>query len=129
DDFDAVIYVGAAAPEERVRAIEATGRRVFRLPEHNELLWMLRHMRQELGAHVLLVEGGPSTNGQLFDLGVVDEFFLTLAPRIVGGRDALPSVKSDRPRSAALVTPLELLSAVPNPETNEVYLRYRPHRD
>ena len=34
----------------------------------------------------LLVEGGPTTNGALSDRGLVDELFLTLAPRVVEGR-------------------------------------------
>jgi len=129
DDFEAVVYAGATVPPERLRAIEATRRRVFRLPAEAPLPWMLAHMRRELGARVLLVEGGSATNGALADLGLVDEFFLTLAPRIVGGRDALPAVRSDRPLSLDRVAALDLVSAAPNPQTGEVYLRYRVRRD
>lgn len=124
-DFDAVVYAGADAPADRVAAMAATGRRVFSMPREDPLRWVLRHMRRDLGARVLLVEGGPSTNGALIDAGLVDEFFLTLAPRIVGGRDGLPAVRSDRDRSASAVTALELVSATPNADTGEVYLRYR----
>ncbi len=129
DDFEGVVYVSESAPAERRRALEATGRRVFAMPDADPLPWVLAHMRRALDARVLLVEGGPSTNGGLFDAGLIDEYFLTLAPRIVGGRDALPAVRSARERSMDDVTQLALVSAVPNPETGEVYLRYRVRRE
>ncbi len=37
------------------------------------------------GAEVVLCEGGPRLLGQLHELGLLDELFLTLAPRLVGG--------------------------------------------
>jgi riboflavin biosynthesis pyrimidine reductase len=128
DDFDAIAFVGAEAPDDRVEAIAATGRPVVRLPAEQPLRWMLAYMRHELSARALLVEGGSQTNGALFDGGFVDEFFLTLGPRVVGGKETLPAVRSSRPPSLDAVTELELLSAHPNPETGELYLRYRVRR-
>lgn len=124
-DFDAVLYLSEAAPEDRRTALIATGRPVFDLPAGREVESMLRHMRRELGAEVLLVEGGPTLNGELFDRGAVDEYFLTLGPVIVGGRRMLSAVESDRPLSREAVTRMDLVSAVPNPATGEVYLHYR----
>ena len=86
---------------------------------------MLAHMRRALGAQVLLCEGGPTTNAQFFELGVVDEYFLTLGPVIVGGRDTLTAVEGDSAFSREDVKRMDLISAVPNPATSEVYLRYR----
>lgn len=37
---------------------------------------------------VVLVEGGPSLNGQLFDRDLIDEVCLSLAPTVVGGSSA-----------------------------------------
>jgi riboflavin biosynthesis pyrimidine reductase len=37
------------------------------------------------GAKLVLCEGGPAINGQLFDAGLVDELCLTLSPALVGG--------------------------------------------
>jgi riboflavin biosynthesis pyrimidine reductase len=124
-DFEAVVYAAADMLEERFDRIAATGRRVFRLPLDDALPWMLHHMREDLGARVLLVEGGATTNGELFDLGCVDEFFLTLAPRVVGGYATLPAVRSERRPTRDLISQLELVSSVHNPETHELYLRYR----
>jgi riboflavin biosynthesis pyrimidine reductase len=127
-DFEAVVYLSDAAPTERARAVEATGRRVVHLPAHDEMPAMLAHMRHELGASLLLVEGGPTINGQLFDLGCVDEFFLTLGAVVVNGDHLKTAVLSDRAPGLDALTRFELLSAVPNGETGEVYLRYRVRR-
>jgi riboflavin biosynthesis pyrimidine reductase len=127
-DFPAVVYVGATAPDTRVAAIAATGRPVHRLPAEAPLRWLLAHARRELDAQALLVEGGSALNGALFDAGLVDEYFLTLAPRVVGGRDTLPAVRSDRAPSIDAVTQLALISATPNAASGELYLRYRVRR-
>lgn len=37
---------------------------------------------------VVLCEGGPSLNGALLQAGLVDEVFLTLSPRLIGGESA-----------------------------------------
>ena len=128
EDFRAVVYVGADAPQDHLDAIRATGREAFQLPATNDIAWMLRHMRTELDARYVLLEGGPTLNGQLLDAGFVDEYFLTLGPRIVGGNGTLTPFRADRDATLAAVTQLNLVSAVPNPATNEVYLRYRVQR-
>jgi riboflavin biosynthesis pyrimidine reductase len=131
-DFDAVVYLSAEAPEDRYQAVLATGRPVHRLPATSDgsgdLRAMLAHMRHELGVNVLLCEGGPMTNAAFFAGGFVDEFFLTLGPVIVGGRDTLTTVEGPVAFPRELVQRLELVWAVPNPTTSEVYLRYRVAR-
>ena len=37
------------------------------------------------GARVVLVEGGPSFNGQMVDAGLIDELCLSISPHLVGG--------------------------------------------
>ena len=124
-DFEAVVYISSVTPEERRRDIEATGRRCVVLPAGDEVGAMLRHMREELGASVLLVEGGPTLNAELWRQGFVDEFFLTLGPVIVGGRETLTAVEGSSAFTRDQLPRLELVSAVPNEETSEIYLRYR----
>ncbi len=124
-DFDAIVYLSDTAPVERRQAIAATGRTVQTVPAGEEVAAMLRHMRQELGAQLLLVEGGPSLNGELFRRRAVDELFLTVGPVIVGGEAGLTPVEG--PRLSTLADPLRLtlVAATPNPATDEVYLHYR----
>ena len=124
NDFDAVVYVIESTPAAQCEAISATGRQLVVLGGDPvpEMLW---HMRHELAAEVLLVEGGPSMNGELFRLGLVDEFFLTLGPVVVSGDVTLSAVSSAFTPTIDTVSRLELASAVRNPETSELYLRYR----
>lgn len=125
DEFRAIVYLGSDAASAQAEAIEATGREVVRVPAEDPAPSMLRHMRAELGATRVLVEGGPTLNGMMLDGGFIDEYFLTIGPRLVGGDETLTPVRSRRPSTAALVRQLSLVSAVPNAETGEVYLRYR----
>jgi len=127
-DFDAIVYLSSVAPDDRRRAVEATGRRVVSLPAGDEVPAMLHHMREHLGAGLLLVEGGPTINGQLFDLGCVDEFFLTLGGVVVNGDRVKTAVEGTRMPTIDALTHLDLVSAVPNGATNELYLRYRVQR-
>jgi riboflavin-specific deaminase-like protein len=46
----------------------------------------LRELEERVGARVVLVEGGPSVNGQLVVAGLIDELCLTIAPKIAGGK-------------------------------------------
>lgn len=48
----------------------------------------LAWLRQEWGVKRLLCEGGGAINGGLFLAGVVNEIYLTIAPVILGGRNA-----------------------------------------
>ncbi|MCA9832116.1 MAG: dihydrofolate reductase family protein [Dehalococcoidia bacterium] len=123
-DFQAVIYLSEVAPEVRRRAIEATGRSVVTVPRGGEVPSMLRHMRNELGAKVLLLEGGPTLNAQFFRENAVDEVFLTVGPVIVGGSDTITPVEGT-PYLRATAPRLDLISAVPLEESGEVFLRYR----
>lgn len=127
-DFEALVFLSEATPDDRARAVEASGRRVVRLPAGDEVAAMLRWLRRDLGAQQLLVEGGPTLNGELFDAGAVDEIFLTVGAVVVNGRPTMPAVVGERPPSVAALTHLDLIAATPNGATSEVYLRYRVHR-
>ena len=126
--FDAVVYLCESAPADRRSAIAATGRPVVDVPAGDEFRAALAQMRKNLDAKFLLVEGGPTINGELFRLGLVDEFFLTLGPVIVGGRGGLTVVENDATPSIDELLRLSLIHAKPNPETGELYLRYRVTR-
>ena len=127
-DFEAVIFLASTAPAARRKAAEATGRPVVVLPARTLIPAMLKHMRQQMGAETLLVEGGPTVNGELFERSLVDEFFLTLGPVVVGGRDTKTPVEMAKPFTRKTLPHFELVWAVPNPDTNEVYCRYRRKR-
>ncbi|MEA2198555.1 MAG: hypothetical protein QOJ25_2606 [Solirubrobacteraceae bacterium] len=48
-------------------------------------LTVLRHLRTELGIRSVLCEGGPTLFGALVHAAVVDELFLTVAPKLTSG--------------------------------------------
>jgi riboflavin biosynthesis pyrimidine reductase len=127
-EFEAVVYLGEEAPPDRRAAIEATGRSVVVLPAAGRIATMLAHMRHELGAQVLLLEGGPTLNAEFFAIGAVDELFLTIGPIVAGGATR-PSAVGGEPFGRARAPRLDLAWAVPNEETGEVYLRYRVRRE
>lgn len=124
-EFEGVVFLADSAPEKRRRALEGTRRRVVPVPAGDAVRAMLASLRREFNVRLLLCEGGAQLNGSLFDAGAVDEYFVTVGARIVGGNVVLTPVRGDRRPSFETVRPLTLLSAVTNSETSEVYLRYR----
>lgn len=58
----------------------------------DDLQLLLAHLRDEHGVRSVLCEGGPTLNSFLMAAGLVDELFVTVAPKIVGGADALTLV-------------------------------------
>ena len=63
----------------------ATPLRVVRHDGRVDVRAALRHLRQERGIRALLCEGGPRLHAQLQAQGLVDDLFLTIAPKMAGG--------------------------------------------
>ncbi len=63
----------------------ATSLRVVRHEGVVDIVEALRHLRQERGIRALLCEGGPGLHGELEGGGLVDDLFLTIAPKLAGG--------------------------------------------
>lgn len=61
----------------------------------------MRHLREECGVRALLCEGGPRLHGELEAGGLVDDLFLTIAPKLAGG-GAPRIVEGDLPAVAEL---------------------------
>ena len=74
----------------------------------------------------LLIEGGGQVNFDLFRVGLIDEVYLTLCPKIIGGRDVTTSVEGDGFDFLDIVD-AELLDH--RTVGNEIFLHYRVHRD
>jgi riboflavin-specific deaminase-like protein len=79
----------------------ATNLRVVRHEGRVDLVAALRHLREERGVRALLCEGGPHLHGQLWAAGLVDELFLTTAPRMTGA-EAPRIVEAPLPEIAEL---------------------------
>jgi riboflavin-specific deaminase-like protein len=98
----------------------ATSLRVVRHEGQVDLAAALRHLREERGVRALLCEGGPHLHGQLWAGGLVDELFLTTAPRMTGA-EAPRIVEGPLPEIAEL----ELTWLLE--QDGELFARYRRH--
>ena len=83
-----------------------------------DLSAVLTHLRAEHGVRALLCEGGPSLHGQLIEAGLVDELFVTHAPKLAGGEG--PGLVAHLPE---LERPLELAWLLEH--HGELFARYR----
>jgi riboflavin-specific deaminase-like protein len=83
-----------------------------------DLAAALADLRTERRIRALLCEGGPTVHAQLIDAGLVDELFVTHAPKLAGGEG--PGLFVGLPE---LERPLELTWLLE--EDGELFARYR----
>jgi riboflavin-specific deaminase-like protein len=84
---------------------------------------LMARLRDEYGVRSVLCEGGPTLNASLLPYGLVDELFLTIAPVLAGGSDALTIVAG---APLPELVGLELIWALE--DDGELYLRYSVKR-
>ncbi len=127
-DFKAAVFVAETAPPERLARLRATGRPVHLIPDGaGGVREAVRVLHAEYGVTRLLCEGGATLNAQLIQLGLADELFLTIAPKIVGGRDNLTAVAGE-PWGRDDMPPVGLVSWHHHLPTGEVFTRWRFRR-
>jgi diaminohydroxyphosphoribosylaminopyrimidine deaminase / 5-amino-6-(5-phosphoribosylamino)uracil reductase len=97
DDIPVLIVTTQDAIDERGKLYEALGAELLPIPYLDE---RLRHLNldqllQELGRREMtniLVEGGGSLLGDFFDHGLIDELHVFLAPKLIGGHQAVTPI-------------------------------------
>jgi len=82
----------------------------------------LRRLRSEFGISRLLCEGGSELNAELLAADLVDELFLTIAPKVKLGRDT-PTYAGGSPLPREEVRKFDLIDE--RRMGDEVFLRYR----
>jgi riboflavin-specific deaminase-like protein len=93
---------------------------VVRHEDEIDLPRLMAQLRHEHGVRALLSEGGPRLHAEMIDAGVVDELFVTQAPKLGGGvGPGLVAGLEERER------PVELLSLMVEESTGELFARYR----
>jgi riboflavin biosynthesis pyrimidine reductase len=80
----------------------------------------LGYLREKHDVRSVLCEGGPHLHAQLIQGGLVDELFVTHAPKLAGGEG--PGLVAGLPE---VERGLELAWLVVEPETGELFARYR----
>ncbi|HLJ55833.1 MAG TPA: RibD family protein [Chthonomonadaceae bacterium] len=122
---DAPANAHVVAPEGLPEATRARLQSAARLIESGRggVDWpaALRTIRRDVGVRVLLCEGGSEMNWQLVGAGLVDELFLTLAPKLKGGA-RLPTILGGAGFPPGAVQGLTLLSLYR--DGSELYARY-----
>ena len=91
-----IIAVTECAPEERVKALRETGAGI--LVAGNGPRVDFRCLMEELGKREVasvFVEGGGTVNFSLLQEELVDKVYSFIAPKLVGGRDALSPVEGN----------------------------------
>jgi riboflavin biosynthesis pyrimidine reductase len=88
-------------------------------PGELTLTTVMRRLRGGFGIRSLVCEGGPTLFGALLMEGLVDELFLTVAPKLTGGGNSPPITSGPELPELQL---LELIWALEH--ENSLYLRY-----
>ncbi len=115
--FDAVMIGAGTMRAERYSGLEKRLVVVESGPDGRvDLSALLGSLREE-GVRALLCEGGPTLHGALQAAGLVDELFLTIAPKLTGG-GAPRIVEGELPA----IAPLELAWLLE--EDGELFARY-----
>jgi len=86
----------------------------------DDLTLLMKRLRTEHGVRSILCEGGPTLNSHLLAAGLVDELFLCLSAKLVGGGGALTIVDG---RPLVEPAPLELMWACAG--DGDVFFRWR----
>ena len=79
----------------------------------------LRHLRQERAIEYLLCEGGPTLNRTLIGEDLIDELFLALSPKLLGGSNPLTIVDG-----TSLPEPAEMRLISAHEGSGDLFLRY-----
>jgi len=112
---EALIFTAAQEGEPPPTATEVE---VVRHEGGVDLAAALRHLREERGVRSVLCEGGPRLHAQLQAGAMVDDLFLTIAPKLSGGG-------SPRIIEGELAEPTGLELAWLLEEDGELFARYR----
>lgn len=118
-------------PEQRVviatgsdATIEELGGQVEYARVGDDLPRLMAYLHERHGVRSVLCEGGPTLNSYLFASGLVDELFLSLSPKAIGGAEALTIVAGRE-----LVEPAELGLVTVAEADGELFTRWRLQRN
>lgn len=92
---ETIIFTGMEADEDKANALDALPNvEVVRLSAEEGKLPIAKVVAAlaERGITSLLVEGGSSVHGAFYDAGLADRVYAFVAPKIIGGKNALTAV-------------------------------------
>ncbi len=85
-----ILAVTEQAPRDKLRALQSRGVEVLTMPaiDNRVNLQVLMKSLAERELTAVLVEGGGTLNFSLLESGLIDKFFVFIAPIVIGGRDS-----------------------------------------
>lgn len=113
-----VVFVAEQTPAEAVAQLRARATVRVVGEERPDPAKAFRTLRHEYGVRHLLCESGPTLSGALLAANLLDELFLTLAPKLLSG-DGSPLLVGPALRPPVPLTPRSL-----HKHEGELYLRY-----
>lgn len=88
-----IIALSEKAPESKINKLKSLGASVLVCGKSKVDLKKLLIMLKDSGVNKLLVEGGGEINWSMLADGLVDEVTVTVAPKMIGGREAVTLVE------------------------------------
>ena len=116
-----VVFCAETSPAERIGQLQTMSTVVISGQCRPAVGKIVHALRRDFGVRYLLCEGGPTLNRTFFEAGLVDEFFLTFAPKVVAG-DAKTAVEG-QPLASGEQPKLQLMTIFER--DSELFLRYR----
>jgi riboflavin-specific deaminase-like protein len=120
-----VVFCTSRMPKAKRRELQPYCDLHFYDAEFPPLENVLTTLRRDYQVRTIVCEGGPTLFRALIEAGAVDILYLTVAPRIFGGKDA-PTLLGNAPDFLPSISHLRLDSL--RVVGDECYLRYRAQR-
>jgi riboflavin-specific deaminase-like protein len=116
-----IVFVAERTPKKRRAELEQLADVVEAGEKHPEPTQMLEVLREQYGCARVLAEGGPTLNMANLRADVLDELFMTFAPKIVGGEGKNVVVGEQFPfKEWPLLEPVTIFE-----HERELFFRYR----
>ena len=126
-DAPALVFTTERISPNRMERLQCVADAVYVVGETQvDFQRAVKILAEEYAVKQLLIEGGGQINFALFEAGLIDDVYLTLCPKIIGGRD-VPTVVEGEGFDFLNIVDLELRNH--DVVDGEIFLHYRVHHD
>jgi 2,5-diamino-6-(ribosylamino)-4(3H)-pyrimidinone 5'-phosphate reductase len=120
-----IIVVTEQASRDAIEEIKKLGAHVIIIGSKLVNLKRLFKMLYDMGYKKILVEGGGELNWSCLHDGIVNELIITIAPKVLGGRNAITLVEGRGYSAISQGIKLKLSKIIQNKNNNEITLYYK----
>lgn len=90
-DKNVILITTSAAKNSKIKLLQKRGFHIKIFPKRILLRLLLRYLKKQ-NINSILVEGGSEIFGAFIDAKLVDKLYWFIAPRVIGGKKAVPAV-------------------------------------